>query len=245
MKKILIIGGTSAIATATAINFAKNGDELFLADINISRLQEVQKHIQALTDSNVSIAEFSLKDDNVYHDVFNTAIKKMGEVDAVLIAYGTLPEQEKIKNDISAVIEQININFTSVISFATVAAEYFEKRDTGCIAAISSVAGDRGRQSNYIYGAAKGAISLYLQGLRNRFGKTDISVLTIKPGFVDTPMTANMPKNFLYSSPETIGKIIYDAMNKGKDVVYAPGFWRYIMMIIKIIPEGIFKKLSL
>jgi short-subunit dehydrogenase len=247
MKKVLIIGGTSAIARATALNFAKDGADLYLADIKLSRLEEVQKDIQALSQgANISIGEFPLADINIHKSLFDAALSELGEIDAVLIAHGTLPDQEKIQNDNLAVTEQININFTSVVSLATVAAAYFEEKGSGCIAAISSVAGDRGRQSNYVYGAAKGGISLFMQGMRNRFAKKNIAVVTIKPGFVDTPMTANMPKNPLYSSPETVGKAIFEAMKKGsKDIAYIPGFWRLIMIIIRMIPESIFKKLSL
>jgi len=245
VKKILIIGGVSAIASATALNFAKSGAELFLVDIKLSRLEEIQKHLQSLSGAKVEIAEFPLADVNCHHEIFDLALETLGEIDAILIAHGTLPDQAKIQNDNLEVAAQININFTSVVSLATVAADYFEQQGRGCIAAISSVAGDRGRQSNYIYGSAKGGISIFMQGLRNRLAKKNISVVTVKPGFVDTPMTAHLPKNPLYSSPETIGKAIYDAMIKGKNVAYVPGFWRFIMLIIKMIPESIFKRLSL
>jgi len=132
-----------------------------------------------------------------------------------------------------------------VIAMASVAANYFEQQNYGTLAVISSVAGDRGRQSNYVYGAAKGTISLFMQGLRNRFGKTDIKIITIKPGMVDTPMTADMPKNPLYSTPITIGKGIFEAMVNGKEIAYLPTYWRLVMFIIKHIPEFVFKKLSL
>jgi len=245
MKKVLIIGGTSAIASEVALNFAKNGAELFLADINESRLNEVKIHIKALTQTKVDIGEFAIADVNCHKELFDRAFEALGEIDAVLIAHGTLPNQEEIQNSSEEVVNQLNINFISVASLATIAAEYFEKCSNGCIAVISSVAGDRGRKSNYIYGSAKGAISIFFQGLRNRLSARNINVLTIKPGFVDTPMTAHLPKNPLYASAEVVGKAIYDSMIKGRDVVYVPGFWRCIMMLIKMLPESIFKKLSL
>jgi len=245
MKKILIIGGTSAIATETAILFSKNGADIFLADIKLNRLEEVKNHINALTKCNVHIGEYELKDMSQHKTLFDDALRHLGDIDAVLIAHGTLPEQEKIQNDNLLTVEQININFTSVVSLASLTGNYFESKDNGCLAVISSVAGDRGRQSNYVYGAAKGGISLFLQGMRNRFAKKGISVLTVKPGFVDTPMTAHLSKNPLYSSPEQVGKLIYEGMKKGKDIIYVPGFWRLIMFVIKHIPESIFKKLSL
>ena len=127
----------------------------------------------------------------------------------------------------------------------TILANYFEEKKDGCIAVISSVAGDRGRQSNYLYGSAKGAVSIFLQGLRNRLSKSNVHILTIKPGLVDSPMTAHLPKNFLYSKPAVIANGIYSAIENKKDIVYLPKFWWLILTILKLIPESIFKKLSL
>ncbi|MEL7234405.1 MAG: SDR family NAD(P)-dependent oxidoreductase, partial [Chloroflexota bacterium] len=115
----------------------------------------------------------------------------------------------------------------------------------GVIAVISSVAGDRGRGSNYVYGTAMAAKTTFLSGLRNRLAKSGVQVVTVKPGFVDTPMTANIPKNALFASPAKVGKDIYTGLKKGHDVIYTPFFWRYIMWIIRLIPEPIFKRLSL
>ena len=141
--------------------------------------------------------------------------------------------------------KELETNFVSVVSLLTYMANYFSAKKSGTIAVISSVAGDRGRQSNYVYGAAKGALTLVLQGLRNRLFSDGVQVLTIKPGFVDTPMTADIKKNFLFVKPKLVAEQIVIAVKKKKDVVYVPWFWRYIMLIIKIIPEFIFKRLSL
>ncbi|MBZ0308192.1 MAG: SDR family NAD(P)-dependent oxidoreductase, partial [Anaerolineae bacterium] len=142
-------------------------------------------------------------------------------------------------------LREININFLSTVSILTPLANIFEQQKRGVIAVISSVAGDRGRGSNYIYGTAMGAKSIFLQGLRNRLAKSNVTVLTIKPGFVDTPMTAHLKKNPLYASPRTVGKAIYKAMKTERDILYVPFFWMFVMMIIRNIPERIFKKLSL
>ncbi|PJF35218.1 MAG: short-chain dehydrogenase, partial [Candidatus Thermofonsia Clade 1 bacterium] len=131
------------------------------------------------------------------------------------------------------------------ISLITLLANHFEAQRQGCLAVIGSVAGDRGRASNYIYGAAKGAVALFMGGVRNRLAKVGVSVLTVKPGFVDTPMTAHMKKNALFAKPEQVAKRIYTAMLKGEDVIYVPSFWMLIMFIIRNIPERIFKRLNL
>ena len=141
--------------------------------------------------------------------------------------------------------KEFDTNFISVVSLLTQLANHFSAKKSGTIAVISSVAGDRGRQSNYIYGAAKGALSVLLQGLRNRLYSDNVHVLTIKPGFVDTPMTSEIKKNFLFVKPEYVAAAIKSAVEKKKDVIYVPWFWRYIMLIIKLIPEFIFKRLSL
>jgi len=245
MRKILIIGGVSAIASETAKLFAKNGDILFLVDLNMERLNIVRDDINTFHPTTIYTQEFNVLNFDNHNDLFNNAIEILGGLDIVLIAHGTLPDQKQIENNPVQIIKEFNINCVSIISLASIAAGYFENQGSGCIAVISSVAGDRGRQSNYIYGAAKGGVSLFFQGLRNRLNSKGVNIITIKPGFVDTPMTAGMPKNALYSSAKVIGKGIFDAINNKKDIVYLPGFWRLVMFIIKHIPEGIFKKLSL
>ena len=127
----------------------------------------------------------------------------------------------------------------------TLLANQCETQQHGCLAVISSVAGERGRQSNYIYGAAKGGLNLFLQGLRNRLTQAGVTVITIKPGFVDTPMTTAFPKNALFASAETVGAGVYRAIMKKKDIAYVPSFWRWIMLIIRLIPERVFKRLAL
>jgi short-subunit dehydrogenase len=142
-------------------------------------------------------------------------------------------------------LDEFTTNAISYMALMTRLANVFEAQKWGCLAVISSVAGDRGRGSNYVYGAAKGAVSLFAQGLRNRLSKSGVVVVTIKPGFVDTPMTAHLKKNPLFAKPAPVGRRIYTAMLRGESVVYVPWFWWWIMLIIRNIPEAIFKKLSL
>ncbi len=241
----MIFGAASAIASEAAKLFAKDQAHLFLADLKAGRLEIVRQDILARHETKIDIYECDANDFGKHTELFDKAVEAMGGLDAVLIAHGTLPDQVKTQASAELTLKEFSTNGMSVISLLTFAANYFEDKKDGVIAVISSVAGDRGRQSNYIYGAAKGAVSIFTQGLRNRLAKSNVAVVTVKPGFVDTPMTAHLDKNPLYSTPGKIGRIIYDAMKSRKDVVYAPGFWKLVMWAIKMIPEKIFKKLSL
>lgn len=245
MKKVIVFGGASAIATEVEKLFAIEGAELCLLDLKLSRLEAVRNDIMARSKTRIEIAEFNAIDFESHQSAFDKAVEMLGGVDIVLIAYGTLPNQSEVEQDNMKAIQEFNVNALSVISLSTVVSNYFEKLGQGTLAVISSVAGDRGRKSNYLYGSAKGAVSLFLQGLRNRLSSKGISIITIKPGMVATPMTANMPKSFLFAKAEVVGKGIYDAINDGKDIAYVPKFWRLIMLIIKHIPEFIFKKMNL
>jgi len=141
--------------------------------------------------------------------------------------------------------QAFEINTLSTLSLLTCLASYFEERGQGTIAVISSVAGDRGRQSNYVYGSAKGAVTIFLQGLRNRLHRSGVNVITVKPGFVDTPMTSALEKGVLWATPEQVADRIAAAIAKGIDVSYAPLFWRLVMALIRSIPERLFKRMKL
>ncbi len=178
--------------------------------------------------------------------LFDAAQTTLGGIDAVLIAHGSLPDQAACEASVELTLSQIHTNAISAIALASIAANRLQAQGHGMLAAIGSVAGDRGRQSNYVYGAAKGMLALYLQGLRNWLAPHGVQVLTIKPGFVDTPMTAAFEKKgLLWATPEQISAGIVRAMRHRRDVVYLPGFWRWIMLIIQHIPERIFKRLKL
>src|SRR5215467_13056020 len=164
------------------------------------------------------------------------AERALGGLDTVLIAHGTLPDQQACQSSVEATIEAFTTNTLSAISLLTLIANRFEQQRTGTIAVISSVAGDRGRQSNYVYGTAKSALSTFTQGLRNRLSRSGVSVVTIKPGFVDTPMTAAFKKGALWATPQAVARSIHRAMTKGQDIVYTPWFWRWIMAIIRAVP---------
>ena len=245
MKKVIVFGGASAIATEIEKLFAAEGAELCLLDTKMSRLQAVRDDILARYKTRIELIEFNALDFGNHNQAFHQAVETLGGVDIVLVAYGTLPNQEKAQNDIEYAIEHFNINATSIISLSSIVANYFEEKGSGTLAVISSVAGDRGRKSNYLYGSAKGAISIFLQGLRNRLSRKNVSVITIKPGIVDTPMTAHLPKNFLFAKVDVVARSIFEGIDAQKDIIYVPGYWRLIMCVIKHIPETIFKRLNL
>ena len=245
MKRILIFGATSAIARATARLFAERGDRLFLVARDAGKLEATARDLQSRGAEGVDYATADLADETGFETLLGRAAEALGGLDVALIAYGTLPEQGVLEGSPQATREALHVNFTSVALLLTLLANQMAAQRSGTIAVISSVAGDRGRASNYVYGTAKGAVSLFVQGLRNRLHGSGVHVLTIKPGLVDTPMTAELKKNFLYAKPEGIAEGIVSAIDKKRDVVYLPFFWRYIMLIIRALPEPLFKRLSL
>lgn len=246
MKNIVIIGATSAIAIETAKFFAKEGAKLFLVARNHDKVTTIANDLLVRGANEVGIDVCDLSEFKEHPQLLTNSFDFFGGVpDAVLIAYGTLPDQNKCATDSAYALQEFNTNATSVISLMMLFGEKMKEAGKGTIVVISSVAGDRGRGSNYLYGSAKGAVSLFSQGLRNSLFKYGVKVVTIKPGFVDTPMTKDVPKNPLFATAETVGVSIALAMKSGKNIVYVPFFWRFIMMIIKSIPEAIFKKLSL
>ncbi len=242
---ILILGATSAIAHETAKLFAAEGALLFLVARNKEKLSAVAADLRIRGAQQVEEYPLDLTNIELHQNLIDTAHTNLHGIDTVLIAHGTLSNQEACQQSAKETLTELNTNCMSPISLLTILGNYFECRQQGCIAVITSVAGDRGRQSNYVYGTAKGAVSIFLQGLRNRLSRVGVSVITIKPGFVDTPMTTHLKKNALFASPAKVGHQIVLAIKEGKDVVYIPGFWRPIMAIICRIPERVFKRLSL
>lgn len=241
----MIVGATSAIAQETAKLFARSEAKFFLAGRSKEKLESIRDDLLVRGARQAETFLLDLTNVDKHQKLIDSAISALGGFDAVLIAHGTLGDQKACEENVTVTMNELNTNCLSVISLLTIIANYFERQKQGCIAVISSVAGDRGRRSNYVYGTAKGAVNIFLQGLRNRLSTAGVKVVTIKPGFVDTPMTTAIPKNALFAQPQAIGKGIYNAMQSSKNVVYLPWFWRPIMLIIKSIPESIFKKLSL
>lgn len=246
MKRVLIIGATSAIATACARLWAEQGSEFFLVARSAEKLEEVSADLTARGAKSVTVHCMDATDFAAHGSMLESCTTAMAQIDIALIAHGTLPDQKACEQDVSVALAELSNNGTSVISLLTLLANQFETQRCGTLAVISSVAGDRGRPSNYLYGTAKAAVSTFCEGLRARMFKVGVHVVTIKPGFVDTPMTRGLAlPAALLATPEQVAALIVKGINKRSDTLYVPGFWRLIMLIIKNIPNVVFKRLNL
>jgi hypothetical protein len=245
MKNILIIGATSAIAQEVAKLYALEKSNLYLMGRDASKLEVIKQDLDVRGANSCHTTLFDANRLELHEELIETAFQILGKVDILIIAHGSLPDQELCQKDRDKAIEELNTNGLSVISLLTYIAIKMEQQKSGNITVITSVAGDRGRQSNYIYGAAKGMTSIFLQGLSQRLSKSGVHVLDIKPGFVDTPMTTEFTKGFLWAKPESIAKKIKKKINKSRSFSYTPAFWFIIMFIIKIIPIRIYNKLKI
>lgn len=243
MEYVLIIGAKSDIAKAVAKKYAENGYNLYLAARNSSELQKFANDIKIRNEKEVICLEFDVLDYASHQNFYDSLAEKPVGVISVV---GYLGEQEKAQNDFEESQRIINTNYTGIVSLLNIISLDFEKNKKGFIVGISSVAGERGRKSNYIYGSAKSAFTTYLSGLRNRLYDSNVKVLTVKPGFVATKMTENLdlPKK-LTAQPEEVAEDIFKSQQKGKNVLYTKWFWEWIMCIIKNIPEFHFKKMKL
>jgi short-subunit dehydrogenase len=243
MSTILIIGAKSDIAKAVAREYAKHGYDLYMAARNANELEAFANDITVRTQRAVKLVELDILDYKSHQAFYdNLEEKPLGVISAI----GYLGEQEKAQSNFDEAQRIMDTNYTGVASLFNTIANDFEKRRSGFIVGISSVAGDRGRKSNYIYGSAKAALTTYLSGLRNRLYDAQVHVMTVKPGFVATKMTEGMdlPEK-LTAQPQQVAEDIFRAQQKGENVLYTKWVWRYIMMIIKMIPEWKFKGMSI
>ncbi|MGA9164516.1 MAG: SDR family oxidoreductase [Thiobacillus sp.] len=242
-QNILIFGATSGIAEAVARIYAGKGAQLFLVARNAEKLNAVASDLSARGASGVKTFVMDANDMARLPEMLDAAWNGLSRIDSALIAHGTLPDQALCETDTDYAIREFRTNAESVIACLTGLAARFESQGGGVIAVIGSVAGDRGRASNYLYGAAKAAVDTFASGLRGRLYKHGVHVLTIKPGFVDTPMTKGLPLPQALVVPA--GKVATDivrAIEKKRDVIYTPWFWRLIMLVILHIPNVLFKR---
>lgn len=245
-KRIAIIGATSSIAENCARQWAaQESVELILVGRSQSKLDIVRADL--LVRSPKTKIE-TVVTDFIDPDAINKTVGFLfvtDPVDIALIAHGTLPEQKDCQNDLDLAKSTLEINGVSPALYAEAFAQHMGKINRGYIGIIGSVAGDRGRKSNYVYGAAKGLVTRYAQGLQHRFANTNISVTLIKPGPTKTPMTSLMKGNEKFASPEDVAKLIISGIEAKKTVVYAPSKWWLIMMVIRHLPNFIFNKMNI
>jgi decaprenylphospho-beta-D-erythro-pentofuranosid-2-ulose 2-reductase len=244
-EAVLILGATSAIARHVAASFAARGRPVFLAGRNVAEVERLAADLRIRYGVEAAFGRFEAEDYEGHHEFLRGVVRRMGDLEGVVLAFGYLGEQEAAEKEMEETFRVIDRNFTGAVSILNQCAGFFETRRGGFVVAVSSVAGDVGRQSNYLYGAAKGGLNVYLQGLRARLYGAGVRVVTVKPGFVDTPMTYGRPKLFLVASPREVGERIARAAERGGDVVYVPWFWRFIMLALKLTPEAVRKRLKL
>lgn len=246
MSTVLILGATSGIASALAKEFAAHKYDLVLGGRDRDELSALASDLSLRNSVRAGVLAFDALNTQTHAASLQLFLAESGSALAgAVVCIGYLGDQAKAQVDWDEARLILETNFTGCVSALNILANRFEHRRTGFICAISSVAGDRGRQSNYLYGAAKAGLSVYLQGLRNRLFPAGVKVITVKPGFVDTRMTYGRPGLFLLASPESVAQGIFTAIVKGKSVVYLPWFWRPIMLIVRSIPETIFKRLKM
>jgi short-subunit dehydrogenase len=246
MQRVLIIGATSAIAEATARCFAGHGATLHLVARNAARLDAIAADLRVRGARQVSVGILDVDNLAAHAPTLDAAEQALGGgIDVALVAHGTLPDQAACSASTEVSLREFHTNAVATIALLNALAQRLERQGQGTLAVIGSVAGDRGRQSNFLYGSAKAAVATFAAGLRNRLYPRGVHVLTIKPGFVDTPMTAQFRKGALWASPAKVGESIHRGIVRHRDVVYTPGFWRLIMFVIRSVPEFIFKRLKL
>lgn len=242
MKYVLIIGAKSDIARSLSRVYAREGYSLYLAGRKIYELENFQEELEKNFNINVKLIEFDVLDFESHGKLLEILEPKP---EGVIYVAGYLPDQGKCEESLQETLITINVNYTAAVSLLNIFAKHFEKSGPGFIIGISSVAGDRGRKSNYIYGSAKAGFSTYLSGLRAKLYRHNVHVLTVKPGFVRTKMTKHLKlPPLITAEPDEVAEKIFIANKKKKDIVYIRGIWRIIMFMVKIIPEKLFKRLD-
>lgn len=244
-RRILVIGATSAIAQACARRFAARGDAFFVTGRDEARLQAIAADLRVRGAASVHAGVLDVVDGDACDAVIDAAWRALERIDVVLIAHGTLPDQAACEASPGLALAEFNVNATATIGLLTRLAPRMIAQRQGCLAVISSVAGDRGRASNYLYGSAKAAVTAFASGLRQRLAREGVDVLTIKPGFVDTPMTSGFRKGALWASPDRVARGIERAIDRRRSVAYVPWFWAWIMLVIRHIPEAVFRRIRL
>lgn len=243
---VLVVGATSAIARNVAAAYARRGYALYVAGRSADETDRVASDLRLRHGGTVHAGTFEAADTDSHTDFLSRVVATVGgDLEGIVVAVGLLGEQRRAARDFAHAREIIDVNFVGAASLLTASANYLEARGCGFLVGISSVAGDRGRASNYVYGSAKAAASVFLAGLRHRLAPHGVRVCTVKPGFVDTAMTYGLPGTFLVADPVIVGERIVRGVEAGRGVIYVPAFWRWVMLAIRAIPERIFIRLRL
>jgi len=243
-RKILVLGATSGLAIPVCRLLAEQGAQLFLAARNAEKLAAVAADLKTRGATFIDTAIADLDDTAQHASLLTHAVNALGGCDVALLAHGVLGDPAELDASFAKANAMLQTNLISPVSLCMWLADYFVSRHAGVLAVISSVAGDRGRKANTVYGASKAGLTAYLAGLRNRIDREGVTVLTIKPGPVKTPMTASMKGAEKFADPKKVAVQILDAIDKHKDVLYTPSIWLVIMFVVRHIPERIFKKLN-
>lgn len=240
-RKVLILGATSTIATEVAKLCATRGDRLYVIGRNPEKLRAL---VEVLGTAHCGSKACDLRDFEAAPSRIEQAIAALGGLDCALIAHGDLGDQRRSETDFAYAKSLIDTNFVSAVSLLMPLAEFFEAQGHGHLAAITSVAGERGRPRNYTYGASKGALTRYLQGLRSRLYRAGVSVHNLKLGPVDTPMSAGHPQNFLWGRKAPVARSIVKALDGRGHVHYVPWRWGIVMAIVRSLPEFVFQRFA-
>ncbi len=245
VERAVVFGATSAIAQQAIRLLAARGAELVLVGRNPSRLEAVAADARVRGARAVAAEVADLDDRERHGPLLDEAFRILRRVDLVLVAQGVLAGSDACEASPATAERVLVSGLVGPALLLQEAGLRLAAQGGGALVALSSVAGDRGRQSNYAYGAAKAGLTAFLSGLRNRLHRRGVRVVTVKPGFVDTPMTAGVEKNALFVPPAVVARSILRAVDRRRDVVYVPGFWRWIMLAVRSVPEPLFKRLSL
>ena len=244
MSRILIFGATSAIAQEVARSFANDGASFFLVARSVVALADIAADLAVRGAAGVTTRVADLSDLDVLADLCDEGCDALGGIDVAIIAHGILPDQKACEHSVDATLGALRVNAMSPAALMMRLGEIMVTQGAGSLVVISSVAGDRGRPSNYVYGASKALLSVMGEGMALSLGDRGVNVLVVKPGFVDTPMTAAFPKGALWASAKTVGDEIAEAVRKGRrGVIYAPFWWRFIMLVIRFAPGFVVRRI--
>lgn len=240
-RKTLILGATSTIAMEVAMIYAARGDALYLIGRSEDKLRNL---VESLGDAVQGHEACDLNEFEAAEARVSRAIETLGGLDRALIAHGYLGDQIRSEHDFAYAQNVIHTNFVSAVSLLMPLANYFETQGRGHLAAITSVAGERGRPRNYTYGASKGALTRYLQGMRSRLYRSGVTIHNLKLGPVETPMSEGHPKNFLWGEKTRVARSIVKALERRRHATYHPWTWAYVMGVVRMLPEFVFQRFS-